>query len=249
MKVEKRLIAYGVVALLIGVVSISPLMFMMSAKAESTSKPWFTIDVPYAYLTTNSSKNPNNHFGENMFGYWHRILVNITVNPDAWSDDVDARFEYFQIKLYPNAGSIANETFFVGTNRTTSSNPHGLDWFESFISLCINTSSTGTMIQDSNNSALHMGSMGGGWATNVLYQNISDIMNADSLYLDVTRTSYVTFGSNSTVIESANNEVIQHVELKKMEDGFLYDTLPPEDQLSQAYLLTPPAILYDKPTP
>jgi hypothetical protein len=228
-KLEKKLVAYSAIALLIGIASISPLMFLMSAKAEATSKPWFNIDVPYAYLTTNSSKNPNFHLGENASGFWHSILLNITVTPDAWNDLVYARFEYFQIQFYSDAGSILNETYFVGGNRTSSANPLSLDWFETFISLSINISSIGTIVQYSNSGDSRMGMMDGGW----LPQNVSDIRSANALYVDVSRMSYVTFGSNSTVIELANNEVIQHIELKKLGDGFLYNTLLPEDQLSQ----------------
>ncbi len=59
MKIEKKLIAYSVLALLIGIASISPLMFLMSAKAETTPKSWFNLNVPYAYVKANFTENLN----------------------------------------------------------------------------------------------------------------------------------------------------------------------------------------------
>lgn len=45
MKIEKELIAFSVLAIIIGVASIAPMMVFMSAKAatSTTDIPWFTI--------------------------------------------------------------------------------------------------------------------------------------------------------------------------------------------------------------
>jgi hypothetical protein len=49
----------------------------------------------------------------------------------------------------------------------------------------------------------------------------------------------VTFNGNSTVVTLSDDKVIQHLELKKFGDGFLYNTLFPEDELSGIDLTAP----------
>ena len=63
MKLEKKLIACSILALIIGISSVFPLVFLMSAtaKAETSSEPWFSINVPYSYWTT--SDGPLNYPG------------------------------------------------------------------------------------------------------------------------------------------------------------------------------------------
>jgi len=54
MKLEKKLIACSILALIIGVSSVLPLTFLMSAtaKADTSNEPWFSINMPYAYWVT-----------------------------------------------------------------------------------------------------------------------------------------------------------------------------------------------------
>lgn len=118
MKTEKKLIAYSAIALLIGVASIAPLLFLMSgtANAETTiDKPWFNLNIPYAYWTANTTENPN---GTVTYREWYIMSFNLTLNPEAAKQVADARIEYYQLQIYTDKAPIENLTYFVGTNRT-----------------------------------------------------------------------------------------------------------------------------------
>src|SRR3989304_8788760 len=105
MKIEKKLVAYSVIALLIGIASITPLMLLMTAKAETTPKPWFNLDVPYAYLKANFTENLD---GRDIYSDWHAIVLNYTLNPEAENEIFDARFEYFELQVYTDKETVWN---------------------------------------------------------------------------------------------------------------------------------------------
>ncbi len=63
MKLEKKLIACSIIALIIGVSSVFPLAFFMTAtaKADTINEPWFSIDMPYAYWVTSDGPLDNDY--------------------------------------------------------------------------------------------------------------------------------------------------------------------------------------------
>jgi len=243
-KIEKRLIVYSIVALMIGVASIVPLTFLMSAKAETPSKPWFNIDVPYAYLTANVTENLD---GRAFYGLWHTILLNLTLNPEAANEIADARFEYFELQIYTDKEPVFNASYFAGTNRTNAftfdiQSFHFMrdDWFDS------NTTGGGmfTYNWDANVSVGMSGISGSNHGSTSAEnfktpQEVAALREAEVVYIDVRRIGLVTFNGNSTVITLSDNEVIQHIELQKFGYGFLYNTMFPEDQLSQTDPINP----------
>lgn len=70
-------------------------------------------------------------------------------------------------------------------------------------------------------------------------QQISNIQNAHTVYVDISRIGYITMDANSTTATPANTSIIQHVELTPYNGGFLYNTLIPQDQLAQTNLEAP----------
>lgn len=70
-------------------------------------------------------------------------------------------------------------------------------------------------------------------------EQISDIQNAHSITIKINRIGYVTIDSNSTIATPADNSVIQQIELTPYDGGFLYNTIIPQDQLSQTNLQSP----------
>lgn len=248
MKIEKKLIAYSAIALMVGVASIVPLIFLMSAKAETTPKPWFNLDVPYAYMKANFTENLD---GRDIYSQWQSIVLNFTLNPETENEISDARFEYYELQLYSDKEQIGNFTYFVGTNRTnsftfdTESFPFHFmrdNWFDS------NTTSGGMFTYNWNASSppdissgvsSYSGPTGHPTGNNQAPRMVAAFREAEILFIDVRRISFVTFNGNSTVVTLTDHEIFQHLELTKLGDGFLYNTLFPEDQLPQIDLLHP----------
>ena len=253
MKIEKKLIAYSVIALIVGVASILPLMFLMSAKAETAPKPWFNLNVPYAYVKANFTENLN---GQDVYEYMRAFVFNFTLNPETENEISDARFEYYELQLYTDKEQLGNVTIFVGTNRTNSFtlDPESFrltlatadDWFDS------NTTGGGVFTPYWNKSnppdfsSIYSGVSGCAGPTgyftssqNEAVKMFAALSEAETFFVDIRKIGLVTFNGNSTLVTLLENEFIQHLELKKYGDGFLYNSLFSEDQLAQIDLLHP----------
>lgn len=255
MKIEKKLIAFSILALLIGVSSVVPLLFLMSgtAKAETTPKSWFNLNVPYAYVKANFTENLN---GQDVYDYWRAFVFNFTLNSEAENEISDARFEYYELQLYTDKEQLGNVSIFVGTNRTNSFklDPESFritlvtldDWFDS------NTTGGGVFTPYWNKSSppdfssIYSGlsrcvGPTGYFASN---QNeaekvVAALSKAETFFVDIRKTGLVTFNCNSYLVTLPENEFLQHLELKKYGDGFLYNGLFSEDQLAQIDLFHP----------
>lgn len=68
---------------------------------------------------------------------------------------------------------------------------------------------------------------------------VAALSEAETFFVDIRKIGLVTFNGNSTLFTLPENEFIQHLELKKYGDGFLYNGLFSEDQLAQIDLLHP----------
>ena len=254
MQIEKKLIAISILALLIGVSSVIPMLFLMSgtAKAETMPKSWFNLNVPYAYLAANSTLNLN---GTDIYNYYQALVLNFTLNPEAENEISDAQFEYYELQLYTDKEQLWNVSYFVGTNRTNSFtfDPESFhfmrdNWFDS------NTTGGGMFNYNWNASSKpdlsiississYSGPAGQETGDNLRYNKaprmVAALREAETLFIDVRKTGLVTFNGNSTLVTLSNNEFFQHLELKKYGDGFLYNALFPEDQLPQVDLFNP----------
>ena len=263
MKIEKKLVACSILALLIGVSSVVPLLFLMSgtAKAETMPKSWFNLNVPYAYATANFTLNLN---GTDFYNYYQALVLNFTLNPKAEDEISDAQFEYFELYYYTDKEQLWNVSYFVGTNRTNSftfdsESFHFMrdNWFDS------NTTGGGMFNPNWNASSSPdlsiISSISGysgptGQETGDTLRNneaprmVAALREAETLFIDIRKTGLVTFNGNSTLVTLSGNELLQHLELKKCGDGFLYNALFPEDKLPQVDLLNPLKTLNQKKT-
>jgi hypothetical protein len=265
MKIEKNLIAFSILAIIIGTASIAPLAFFMSpAKAQTTDDiPWFNVDVPYASWTATSKENATGYldgigtiYGLVSYSSTYSIALNFTVNPDAVDILDNARAEYYQLQVYSDKGQIDNMTTYFGANckddinltNLTSSFYFARDgWFNT------TTSGGGSFITKFKGNLADCLANGSGFmwqcgysssnsfANTTLPEEFLNIQNANKLYIDVRRLGFVTFDGNSTIVTLASNEVIQHIELTKSGDQFIYGTLP------QSQLTQPPIIPEQKP--
>jgi len=254
-KIEKKLIAFSILAITIGTASIVPLAFFMSpAKAQTTDDiPWFNFDVVYASWNATSKDGAIGYldgigpiYDLVSYSSTYLVLLNYSVNPDAINILDNARVEYYQLQVYSDQGQIENVTIFFGANCKDAIDPTKSfffarpDWFNT------TTSGGGTFITNFNGTlasslanglGLGLAGTSGSYSSNsfkntTLPQEFLNIQNANKLYIDVRRLGYVTFDSNSTIVTLASNEVIQHIELTKRGDQFVYGTLP-QSQLPQ----------------
>jgi hypothetical protein len=134
MNFEKKLIAISILALIIGVSSVLPLMFLMSAtaKAEASSEPWFGINIPYAYWTAydgplnwssdyfQRSESNEEQPIEYSVSHQHMMVLNFTLDEIPTTDPFDARVEYYQLRLSSDKESIMDMNWFVGTYKNGS---------------------------------------------------------------------------------------------------------------------------------
>jgi hypothetical protein len=279
MKIEKKLIACSILALIIGVSSVLPMVFLMSAtaKAEASSEPWFSINVPYAYvMTSNESLIYTDTAGVNVYNETetvseqHLIALNLTLDVDTTNEDAEARIEYYQIDISSDKGHIDTLYWYVGTKINSSfsiENFHFMldEWFDTnwFDADLTDGDSEGSGL-DVEGVTVNIGGDGGGvgfmrrnWAAGLSIiwpdwghrsgtigsthasQVVSAIREAETLYITIRRIGWVTFTGNSTEVTLANNEIVDQIQLEKFGDGFLYNTLVPEDELSTIDLLHP----------
>ena len=66
-----------------------------------------------------------------------------------------------------------------------------------------------------------------GTDANNLPQAVTDLRNAQTLYIDVSKISTVTLDGNSTVTTPASNQILQHIVLTKEGNEFVYGNYTP----------------------
>ncbi len=241
MQIEKKLIACSILAITIGIATITPLALLMSASAQTNpeEQPQFNIDIPYAYIG-NIWKNDSainspqviyfsydgKNFNEAMTAY--TIAFNATPIFDQKTINADTVFEYYLIEVSSERGFIGNFTYSTYNSQQYQSFHFSRDqWFNSTTNDVFGITSWGT-----NPTLGFKSGVASNW--NIVLEE------PKTLFVTVQRLGWVILSDNSTIAYRANsNEVILQIELQKYGDGFLYNTAIPEDELSQINLLTP----------
>jgi hypothetical protein len=206
MKIEKKLIAYAAIPLLVGIVSISPLILLMSAKAE-TSKPWFSISMPYAYCEAREGAyNYSNIMGPTInissrpvFSHRFGYVVDITQNAKLDPERNLTRIEFLQINVTTDKGPLETGYFTVGTSSNVSYAPKYFQfnqtaWFDTG-----RFSGGGVFIANwtAGFSRLETeGTSGTGTGNGYLIA----LREAQTVYITLYRVGWVTFEGDSTVV-------------------------------------------------
>jgi hypothetical protein len=266
MKIEKKLIALSTIAIMVGIASMLPLVFLMSAKAETTDEPWFSVTVPYAYFEAGNGSlkttfgstltTPKSNVNESDMQYYRTMVVlNYTFNVNL-KEELDDRVECYQIEVEADKALVMNGTFYLGTYGAAIQTQDILDpnnfyfnrsnwfdtnnWYEAS-----SVADVGGGVYSPHNITLTSqlspeGSAGEGTISHSSSSAIAaKIMEANILTITVRRLGWVTFTSNSTTAILAN-EVIAQVHLEKFGNGLLYNNnFIPADKLSQIDLYDP----------
>jgi hypothetical protein len=118
MHIEKKLIAWSILAIIIGIAAIIPLEYLMSDQAEAkaqTITPWFTVSIPYAYVNLHDSGGNDTMTWD---GAMFQAIANFTLTPDAINlKNADAQIEFYQFRLYSDTAAIVNITYTVAVCR------------------------------------------------------------------------------------------------------------------------------------
>jgi hypothetical protein len=69
---------------------------------------------------------------------------------------------------------------------------------------------------------------------------VSNFGEPETITISIRALGWITFNGNSTIATLANGEEMARIQLEKFGDGFIYNNLLSEDQLSQIDLLNPP---------
>ncbi len=226
MQIEKKLIICSILAITIGIATIAPLAYFMSpATAQITDdKPWFNLNISYATCKVATQSSQNTAI--------YSIASNYTINSDAVDTQVGSRLEYYRIQIYSDQGQLVNETQYIAVNCTEFLDPTTIQfaregWFNTtgiIVSLGTFAANFNGTLQEGNNG----GSTWFGYSDiGETSQQIENIQNAQTIYIDVHRLGYITCNGNSTVATFAGDEIIQHLELTKNGDQFIYGTEPP----------------------
>jgi hypothetical protein len=252
MKLEKKLILCSILAIAIGIATIVPMEYLMTADAQTAvanadaqvaaavnaqatieAKPWNTVNVPYAYC------NPDYSGGNStasIYGASIQVLANFSFTPDTVKNE--ARIEYFQFQVYSDQGPIVNMTYYIVHSKSdplnglqdvvTGISGNGAINFQGGLTYDGVPSNGGQGINDlywdSNFTTGFVSDHIVGTSPDNVPQAVIDLRNAQTLYIDVRRQCTVTFNGNITVAMPDSNEVLQHIVLTKTGSEFAYGT-------------------------
>jgi len=251
MKTGVKLFPGSIVALLLGVFLAAPLLYTNVVMAPDTDVPeLFGVDVLYAYIERRNttiaadayylspSTNPNDTVEIQTI---QRV---IGINFTRLSEEVvpcDARIEVYLIKVYSDKGFIGNLQRFEGIiyNRDLAGDPMYDDMTEFFGDRPPSGGGSAYTNWDVGESKLGCSSGGGtNW--------VPTFGEPETIFISVNRLGWITINGDSreTVVLS-EPEVVAEAQLEKFGDGFLYNAIIPEDELSQINLLNPSGKLFE----
>lgn len=240
---------------------------MMSATAKAnpalealSSEPWISINVPYSYWMTNDGKLDDLDVDPDidettLVSSQYLIALNLTLNVDTTDYPADARIEYYQINVTSDKGPVEKGCWFVGTNLNNGTfsfqdfikDFHFArnEWFDTdAFNTVSNGISSGVVRRNWATGFSLLWRIGSSRAGTIGHSGTSDLASAlreaETLSISVRRIGWVTFTANSTLVTLANNELVEQVQLAKFGEGFLYNNIVPEEELSTIDLTRPP---------
>jgi len=222
---DKKLIAYSLIAVILGVATIVPLGFFLTTQLDK--EPQFNIDIPYAYID-NYWDNDTSKIDSN-YGWVYGIIIetqpknNLKEFPFNIFPYADAIAEYYKIEVSSEKGSIGNFSYSVD-EYTIDALRSGFR-FERDIFLRNEPQNYGTAGKVNGTSIGYI---------NGATQNLdTSLGKPDSLTLTVRREGWAVLKNNATTVHLADSEVIVQLEFEKYGAGFLSNQLFTQDQMSR----------------
>jgi len=236
--IEKKVVTLSIIALMVGIATIVPLAFLMTATAQPSleEQPQFNVEIPYAYVK-NVWENPQTipqqsdqvYVDFNEMSY--ALSFNATPRINLEAIDADGIFEYYMVEVSSDKGYIGNFTHYsfnlaAGANSTGTFHFYRDNWFDS------NSTDTAlSVFWGSNSTVSFKNGAGKDWNLNIGVP--------ETLTFTVYRQGWVVLKDYSTIAHLGDSEPFLQIQLQKYGDGYLYNTIIPESQLPTTDLLSP----------
>jgi len=211
---------------MIGVASIVPMLFLMSAKAETPpdEQPQFSFSIPYAYVG-NYWDNNSETIAQNTYGYIYSIAFITSPNFDLQTVASDAVFEYYLVEVSSEKGSIGNVTYATEAIKDRSKPLDFILYMHEWFGISGNSTESFMMSGWGNGTSL-------GFRTGPGADWNRSLGEPETIFITVRRQGWIILNDNSTVAHLADSEVILEIQLEKYGYGFLYNNIIPESELS-----------------
>ncbi|UCC57880.1 MAG: hypothetical protein JSW14_05810 [Candidatus Bathyarchaeum sp.] len=248
MKIGVKLFPGSIVALLLGVFLAAPLLYtnIVMAPAAAGPQPLLGVEVTYAYIEQiDGAAVPDSHNANETIKPGSPIVnyligFNFTrLSKEA--DPCDAKFEVYLIKFYSDKGFIGNLGRYEGIiyNRDLVGDPLRFD-LEGFFGGHRPSGGGSAYTKWDVGESMMSYSGGGGtiWG--------STFGEPESIFVRVSLLGWIAMKGNSTdTVILGEPKVVAEAQLEKFGDGFLYNTIIPEDELSQIDPLNPTGKLFE----
>ena len=244
-----KIFSGSIIALLLGIFLASPLLYTNVVIAPHTEIPdIFDVNVVYAYMERKNITVSESDFLSASFANDTIEITTINrvmcINFTRLSEEVvpcDARIEVYLIKVYSDEGFIGNLQRYEGIiyNKDLTGVHLETDLMKFFGGRPLSGGGSITNKWDIGQSLIGSSSGGG----NTWVPTFGD---PETIYISVNRLGWVTINGNSneTIILS-EPEVVAEAQLEKYRDGFLYNTIIPEDKLANIHPLNVAGKLFE----
>jgi len=235
LELGRKLFPASIVALLLGVFLAALLLYSNIVVAPDEAdgpEPLFGVDVTYGYVERRNTADLSADVP----------LFNVVLNFTRYSevDLCDAIFEVHQIEVYSDERSIGNVTKAQGImyNHSTSTLRQAMFLkFDEFAKYGdVPSGATASWPVDKSVLLFFVGDK---------TTCVPDFGEPETVFVRVSRLGLVTLkGDSSEAFVLSEPEVVAEAQLEKFGDGFLYNTIIPEDQLSEIDLLNSPIWIF-----
>jgi hypothetical protein len=232
MKVEKKLIAFSILAIALGVATILPLEYIMGSEVQANAalpkiEPWLNVNVSYAVCNLNKTSS---NATMTLYGASIEAVANFTLTRNALKN-ADVQIEYYQFAVSSDQGPILNLyhciLMFKHAEDIPFTSSDGTIGFANGYKGPVGNASVHSINAEKHPLNYAMGLVGEYiFATNAndVPQAVTDLRNAQTLYIEVSKICTVTVSGNVAVTTPSSTEVLQHIELTKTNNGFVYGT-------------------------
>ena len=280
MRFGVKVITGSILALLLGVLLASPLLYtnIVMAPGAVGPEPLFGVEVTYAYIEQINgtfmpngtflpdSHNPNETMKPGIPVVNYFVAFNSTRLSEEF-DPCDAKIEVYLITLYSDKGFVGNLGMWEGIiynsdlvprmpseNETDEGNidngnltePKFFPWF---IPKIFGDEFFGDYRPFAGGGSYWKWDVGESRGHGMSGVNLdwgSTFGEPETMFVSVSLLGWISLRGNSTdTVILGEPEVVAEVQLQKFGDGFLYNTIIPEDELSQIDPLNPYGKLFE----
>ncbi|MFZ7138329.1 MAG: hypothetical protein ACOWW1_07920 [archaeon] len=244
MENKRKMIPGSVVAVLLGVLLATPLLYPASVIAPTTGSKMFDVDISYVYLERQNSTLIHRASEPTIIDVPSTKSL-FALNFTQTSENIptcDAILEVYQIQIKSEEGLLDTLGNCQGMEIENASR-YSDTLMNEFYGDKTNVPNSFSIVAYSDwaitKSRLDIGSHG----SPQLWDYGSE---PESLTVSVYRLGwFIVTGESSEAVILSDPEVVVEVQLEKYNEGYLYNSVIPEDQLDQIDLLAPFATFFD----